>query len=151
MENTTNEEIAKNTNESSSDWIIQYDFIVTIIIPSLLIVILLLVTIIIACILHRRQKKRKMPKLNTEIFRPRSPVIFASEPGRYDDRQRMHKRLFTHDEDDDNLPDYEDRRDVMENLLIKKDDKNPASQSSRTLARQVPPYSYSDSRGSTYV
>ena len=146
MENTT------NSNKSSSEWILQHDFILTIIIPSLLLFILLLVTIMIACILHRRHKKRNILQLNTEIFHPRSPVIFASEPGRHDDRQRMHKRLFSHHEDDDDyLPVYEDRRDVMENLFVKKDNNKKVvqvRQSSKTLARQVPPYN--DSKGNTY-
>jgi hypothetical protein len=135
MENGTEEE--GKIKKSSSDWLLQHDFIVTIVIPSLLLVILLLVTIMIACILHRRHKKRKMQKPNSEIFRPRSPVIFASEPGRYNDKDMMHRRLFSADEDDDCLPDYEDRGE------IKKDHPKTVTQSgqsARILSRQVPPY-----------
>eukprot|EP00092_Neocalanus_flemingeri_P001278 GFUD01001366.1.p1 GENE.GFUD01001366.1~~GFUD01001366.1.p1 ORF type:complete len:151 (-),score=43.38 GFUD01001366.1:69-521(-) len=150
MKNTTVEvklNITGNTNQDSPNSLLQHEVTLTILIPSLFIFIILLVTITIACILHRRHKKRERMMLNTAIFHPRSPIIFASEPGMYDDRVRRHKRLFSDDEDDGNVPDYEVRGDVMRKTLIEKDHeyKIPASQSSRKLSRPVPPYS--DSRG----
>ena len=129
--------------EEENNWIFQPDFILTILIPSLLLFILLLVTIVTACILHSRQKKRKIQNQFFEIFHSRSPVIFASEPGRYNDKDMLSKRLFSDDENEDCLPDYEDRVDIKEKTCLKKDPLNIVNlpqQSARTLPRQVPPY-----------
>ena len=83
-----------------------------------------------------------MKKPDSKILSPRSPVIFASEPGRYSDNVMMHKRLFSDDEDDDHVPDYIDmggrKQDGTRNT-------NQSRQDGRTLPRQVPPYL--DSRG----
>ena len=134
--------LTKTFVNSSSEWILEHDFLVTILIPSLLLLTLLLVALMIACILHRKRSQRMMKKPDTRILSPRTPVIFASEPGRYSDNGMMHKRLFSDDEDDDHVPDYDDMRgrqqDVTENT-------NQSRQDGRTVTRQVPPYS--DRRG----
>ena len=140
-----NTNITRNTNSLASDWILHHDFILTVLIPFLLIFALLLVTIIIACVLHRTHKKRKIPKLNTEMLHPRSPIIFASEPGRYDDTDLLHRRLFIEDEDTDHPPEYEDWRELLEKSLLPRyqvQEVKQSSQLSRTLPRVAPSYSH---------
>jgi hypothetical protein len=99
--------LTKTFVNSSSEWIPEHDFLVTILIPSLLLFILLLVAIMNACILHRKRSERMMTP-GTRILSPRTPVIFASEPGRYSEDGVMQKRLFSDDENADHAPDYDD-------------------------------------------
>merc|ERR1719483_2022540 len=111
----------------------------------MLIFTLLLVTIIIACILHRRHKKRKIPTFNAEMLHPRSPIIFASEPGRYDDKEMLQRRLFIYDEETDHPPEYEDWRKLLEKSLLPRYQVQEVKQSShlsRTLPRVAPSYSH---------
>jgi hypothetical protein len=134
------EEEDKNLSQtlanSSSDWILDHDFMVTILIPSLLLLILLLLAITIACILYRKRSQMMMKKPDTRILSPRAPVIFASELGRYSDNGMMHKRLFSDDEDDNYAPEDVDIGGR------KQDGTGDINQGSdgRTLPRQVPPY-----------
>ena len=71
-----------------------------------------------------------------------TPVIFASEPGRYSEDGMMHKRLLSDDEEDDHAPHYDD---VGGRKQEGTGDTNQNRQDGRTLPRQVPPYL--DSRG----
>ena len=134
---TEDKNLSKTLANSSSEWILEHDFMVTILIPSLLLLILLLVAIMIACILHRKRSQRMMKKPDNRMLSPRTPVIFASEPGRYSDNGMMHKRLFSDDEDDDHAPNYDDVRGRKQEGT---EDTNQSRQDGRTLPRQVPPY-----------
>ena len=129
--------LLKTLANSTSEWILEHDFMVTILIPSLLLLILLLLAIMIACILHRKSSRMVIKKPDTKILSPRTPVIFASEPGRYSEDGMMHKRLFSDDEDDDHAPNYADVRGRKQEGT---GDTNQSRQDERTLPRQVPPY-----------
>ena len=78
-----------------------------------------------------------MKNPDTMVLSARTPVIFASEPGRYSDNGMMHKRLFCDNEDDDYAPDYDDMGGRKQDGT---GDTNQGIQDVRIFPRQVPPY-----------
>ena len=131
----------KNTtpalNTSLAYWFLEYELMVTILIPSLLLLIIVLVAILVACFLHRKRTNMKILKKGSKILTLRTPVIFTGELGRYNDSGLVQKRLFSDFEEKDPAPEYEERRGR------KQDDQGNTSKSrqvERLLPRLVPPY-----------
>ena len=112
---------------------IDYNSVVTILIPISIVLLLLITCVVIAWMLYKitRKKNQKM----SVILIPRAPVIFTSEPGRVEEDELMQKRLFS-DEEDNSHTDYQDRKQ----LVRKKTSDTIIRQEGRILTRQTPYY-----------
>merc|ERR1711874_58653 len=112
---------------SSPHKTLDYNFLVTILIPLILVVVLMVVSSTIVCNLYRKRKERM-----SVILSPRAPTILASE---YEDREILCRRLFSECEDSGHTPDYGQCQAGM--VMVGK--------GRGAVTRQAPPYT--DRRG----
>ena len=119
--------------QNKSYQIIDYNSLVTILIPISIVLLLLITCVVIAWMLYKITRKKNQ-KMSVTLI-PRAPVIFDSEPGRFKEDELMQKRLFS-DEEDDSHTDYQDRKQ----LVRKKTSDTIIRQEGRILTRQTPSY-----------